>query len=251
MALLDIPTLFICFNRIDYVKETFPIILENTSIVYISSEGFNNITEEVAVKAVRDYLIEITSKYPKTRFEWFIRDKNYGCEQNIIDSIKWISSKEKEFIVIEEDVKPTKEFYEFIESNKHQVDIDNFCCISRVLYQCSGDKESFQFNPHGWYTKSDLFWNVFNDWEKYSKPEYLEKIIKYIYKPTKDTYLGLKNMLLSNPFYWDEFYKYSIYFNKTKILYCPDNIGCIHIGKISSNQHGFIWLEDGTFKRII
>lgn len=246
--MINTPILFVVFNRLDYVKKSIQPILENCNNIFICSEGYNNEEEKTSVEAVRDYLFDLASKYPFHSFKWFIRDKNYGCEQNILDSFKWISSLEEEFIVVEEDVLTTEHFYRFIENNKSKVSNEEYCCISKVLYNCF-DGMNFHFNPHGWYVKSKLFWEVFSDWEKYTKQEYLEKIIKDIHKPSKDTYIGLKNTLIKKPFYWDEFYKYSIYFKNKKILYFPSEY-TNHIGRISSNQHGFIWLEDGSFQRI-
>jgi len=240
----NIPILYVCFSRLEYVEVTLPLLLSLNTKIYISSEGYNTSEEQVGVNKVRSYIKNLSSE----NIILWERDINYGCEQNIIDSIRWITSIEEEFIMIEEDVKITNEFYQFILENRSNIDFDKYCCISRRLYGCY--EGNYQFNPHGWYSKSSLFWSVFNDWIKYTKHEYIDKIVREIHKPSSGAFKAVKHTFINRPFYWDEFYKYSIYFNKAKILYCPDNIGCIHIGKISSNQHGFIWLEDGTFKRI-
>ncbi len=244
MCKLNVPILFICFCRLDYVEKTLPLLL-NKDKVYICSDGYNNELEKRGVTEVREYINSLKSD----NIIIWERDKNYGCEQNIIDSFNWITSLEKEFIVCEEDVVLKPEFFDFIEANKDRIGLDKeYQFISRCLYNSTEKDGNYFFNSHGWYTKTECFNYYFKDILKYSKQEFLETICKYIYKPSKDSYKAVMSTLLQRQFYWDEALKYSIFFNKGNILYSPNDYST-HIGKISSNQHGFIWLEDGTFVR--
>lgn len=247
-----IPILYICYNRIDYVKQTLPLLL-NKGKVYICSEGYNNDSNELVKRGVidvRSYLHQLNIESDQKFIIWE-RDKNYGLEQNVLDSFKWICSLEEEFIVCEEDIILNDNFFDFINNNKNKIGLNkNHQFISRCLYNHIKEQGNYFFNAHGWYTKSECLLHFLNKIENYSKLEFLDIICKYIYKPSKDSYKAVMGTLLKRNFFWDEALKYSIFFNKGSILYAPDN-STNHIGKISSNQHGFIWLEDGTYKRII
>jgi len=244
---MNTPVLYICYKRVDYVEKTLPLLL-NKGKVYICSDGYNNELEKRGVNEVRSYLHQLDLEGDHNFTVWE-RDKNYGCEQNILDAISWISSLEEDFIVCEEDVILTDNFFQFVGDNKNKIGLDKeHQFISRCLYNSTEQEGNYFFNPHGWYTTAECFNYYFKNLFMYTKQEFLEIICKHIYKPSKDSYKAVMGTLMRRPFYWDESLKYSIYFNKGSILYSPDNYST-HIGKISSNQHGFIWLEDGTFKR--
>lgn len=234
---LNVPILFICYKRFDYVKETLSKILEfKPNKLYISIDGSrdnNDIQDVIEVKKTIEELLG-DNLFDRSNVYYKIEEENLGCEINIINSINWVFNKEEEVIIIEEDVLVTDEFIDFIIKEKDNVIKGEYVCISKILYDSLG-LDSFQFNAHGWYITKLNWVNTFSI-QNIKKDNFMfEKIIKLIYKPSPDAYKALKYTLEQRHFHWDENFKHNIFLKNKKILYVPDN-STKHIGLISTNK---------------
>ena len=109
--------LFVTFNRLDYVKETFEQIRKaKPPRFYIASDGPREHVEgeKEKIQEVRDYILSNIDWDcdVKTRF----LDKNSGgSAYNIPASINWMFECEKDGIIIEEDCVPNQSFFKFCE----------------------------------------------------------------------------------------------------------------------------------------
>ncbi len=125
---LDVPVLFLVFNRLDTTKEVFEAIRKaKPPKIYIASDGarIEREGEDKKVLAVRDYVLN-NIDWPcevKTLF----RDKNLGCKYAVSSAISWFFENEEMGIILEDDCLPSMSFFWFCEKlllkykNEHKV----------------------------------------------------------------------------------------------------------------------------------
>ena len=109
--------LFVTFNRLDYVKETFEQIrIAKPPRFYIASDGPREGVEGEAqkVQEVRDYILSNIDWdcEVKTRF----LDKNSGgCAYGVSGAVTWFFENEKDGIILEDDCVPSQSFFPYCE----------------------------------------------------------------------------------------------------------------------------------------
>ena len=110
------PVLYIVFNRLDTVRQTFPRIAAcRPENLYVAADGprADREGEAESCAAVRDY---ITS-----RVDWpcsvhtLFRDENLGCKQAVSGAVKWFFSDVDSGIVLEDDILPEPSFFPYCE----------------------------------------------------------------------------------------------------------------------------------------
>lgn len=107
------PILYLCFNRLEEVKQTFPILQQiRPERLYIAADGPRDIPGEAqACQEVRQFVLsEIT--WPcevKTLF----RDNNVGCKHGVASAITWFFSYETQGIILEDDCVPDLTFFPY------------------------------------------------------------------------------------------------------------------------------------------
>lgn len=116
MGQLKTPIAFIIFNRLDTTIEVFTEIRKvQPERLYLISDGARN-DKEGEVKRVDE-----VRKYVETHVDWpcCIR-KNYasgnmGCRDRVASGINWVLEQEEMVIILEDDCKPTEDFFPYAE----------------------------------------------------------------------------------------------------------------------------------------
>lgn len=113
---VETAVLYIIFNRIDTVKQTFEAIKKaKPPRLYIAADGARKeIAGEVErVKQVRNYVI--------TNIDWncdvkiLFRESNLGCKIAVSSAITWFFENEEMGIILEDDCLPSQSFFWFCE----------------------------------------------------------------------------------------------------------------------------------------
>ena len=112
--ILKKPILFCIFNRLDVTKQSFECIRKiKPQKLYIACDGPRNFKEgeEEKVKEVIEYV--------EKKIDWYCQvHKNYsevnlGCRERISSAISWALEHEDDIIIIEDDILPNEDFFEF------------------------------------------------------------------------------------------------------------------------------------------
>jgi len=113
---LNTPVLYLIFNRLDTVKQTFEAIRQaKPPRLYIGADGprENKPGEEKKVKEVREYVL--------SKIDWdcevktLFRDKNLGCGLAPSQAISWFFENEEMGIILEDDILASQSFFWFCE----------------------------------------------------------------------------------------------------------------------------------------
>lgn len=114
--LLKTAVLFLIFNREDTTKLVFEQIkIAQPTRLYIASDGprINKEGENQIVKKIRDLVI--------SQIDWnceiktLFRKENLGCGKAVSSAVSWFFSHEEEGIILEDDVVPHSDFFEYCE----------------------------------------------------------------------------------------------------------------------------------------
>jgi hypothetical protein len=109
------PIAIFVYKRLDYLKILINSLKRNAlsknSEVFIFSDGWKSAYDKQEVLNVRKYITKI-SGFKKV----FIipRPENFGLSKNIIDGINFVLKNNKKIIILEEDLKLSKHFLNFI-----------------------------------------------------------------------------------------------------------------------------------------
>ena len=106
------PILYCCYNRLDLIKKSIKE-LQNIECkkIYIAIDGpKKNIDDEKKNVEIVQYIKSIKFISQVTILE---RDKNLGCKIAISDAINWFFQNEELGIILEEDLIPSKSFFQF------------------------------------------------------------------------------------------------------------------------------------------
>jgi hypothetical protein len=111
--LLDVPVLFLVFNRPDSTKAVFDAIRNaRPARLYVAADGpRSNRTED---KALIEEVREIA-----TRVDWpcevktLFREENLGCREAVGQAISWFFDHEEQGIILEDDCLPSASFFWF------------------------------------------------------------------------------------------------------------------------------------------
>ena len=113
---INIPVLFLVFNRIDTAKQVFNVIKKaKPPRLYIGSDGPREQKEGEAekVKAVREYVL--SSIDWDCEVKTLFREKNLGCKYAVSSAITWFFEHEDMGIILEDDCLPSLSFFKFCE----------------------------------------------------------------------------------------------------------------------------------------
>jgi len=111
------PILYIVFNRLDTVKQTFPKIREvQPQQLFIAADGprKDRLGEEKKCKAVREWVL--------SQIDWdckvhtLFRDENLGCGKAVSKAITWFFDNVEQGIILEDDCLPSKSFFRYCET---------------------------------------------------------------------------------------------------------------------------------------
>ena len=102
---MQTPVLFIIYNRIETARQVFEKIKNvKPKYLYVSADGPKDDEDKEKTDNVRNLIKEIDWDCElKTNF----KEKNIGCGEHIIRSIKWLFENEEQGIILEDDCKFT------------------------------------------------------------------------------------------------------------------------------------------------
>ena len=223
---MEIPILYIAYKRIDYIKQSFPSILDMnpTNLLVCIDQGVTDQEKEM-VSEVENYI----GSYGIDPINIIKQCKNQGCERHIINSIKKAFELWDEAIIIEDDIVITTGFIDFIHDNKNKVTPDGYGLIGR-------NEDNIQWFSWGWYiTKENwekyfYYRNIYYDFNEFQKYFHMSDDIKPIIKSQFGDY---------NSFTWDAQIRTNIYAFGGKEILFYDQSFTKNIGKTSSNQLRF------------
>ena len=106
------PILYCCYNRLDLIKKSIKEIQNiECKKIYIAIDGpKKNIEDEKKNVEIVKYIKSIKFISQVTILQ---RDKNLGCKIAISDAINWFFQNEELGIILEEDLIPSKSFFQF------------------------------------------------------------------------------------------------------------------------------------------
>lgn len=122
---LEMPVLFMVFNRLDTTQQVFEQIkLARPPRLYVAADGarVNREGELGKTQIVREYILN--------NIDWdcevktLFREKNLGCKMAVSSAITWFFEHEPQGIILEDDCKPCQSFFWFCEAmlNKYKDD---------------------------------------------------------------------------------------------------------------------------------
>lgn len=165
--MLDIPVLFIIYNRLREARKVFQAISESKPAkLYIAADGPVKDDEEDAERCnkVRGLVSSIDWKCEV--YEDF-SDHNLGFKNRIITALDWIFSREEEAIILEDDCLPNTDFFQYCSALLEEYKEDERIMLisgNNPLGKWKDDKLSYFFSYQGeiwgWAT-----WK--RAWEKY------------------------------------------------------------------------------------
>lgn len=190
---LNVPILYLIFNRLDSVKKTFPEIAKQKPLkIFIACDGPRNPEEKKKTDAVRTYVLDNINWNcdVKTLF----RDNNLGCRKSVSGAIDWFFENVEEGIILEDDCFPDESFFGFcgkmLEKYRNN---KNIMSVSGYNYLEDLDvDESYYFSRYfecwGWATwkrawkKCDINMNDYKSDKKLGRlkevmPSFLERVI--------------------------------------------------------------------------
>ena len=159
---MNTPILFLVFNRPDTTQKVFESIRQaRPPKLYVVADGprSNRINEASICDQVRLIATDV---------DWDCEDKtlfiseNLGCKLSVSQGISWFFQNEEEGIVIEDDVLPSQDFYDFCEFSLHKYknkpDIAMICGFNPVQQKDVSDAYYFSRIPFlwGWATAGSL-----------------------------------------------------------------------------------------------
>lgn len=169
------PIVLFVYNRLDLTIKTVEALkkneLSNKSELFIFSDGSKNKEDEKKVKAVREYLKQITG-FKKVKI--FESKKNKGLANSIISGVTKIINKYGKVIVLEDDIVVSKYFLNymndalnFYQNEKKVFSISGYNRSEYLMSFPKDYKKDIYFNPRtsswGWGTWKDR-WNSV-DWK--------------------------------------------------------------------------------------
>ena len=176
---MDTAVGFFIFNRLDTTKEVFEQIrIAKPSRLYLISDGPRKTREGEAetVAEVRGYV--------ESHIDWDCKvtknyaDSNMGCKKRMASGITWLLQNEEQAIILEDDCKPTQDFFRFMEEmlDKYKDDERVMMVSGYMLLKHVHIKDSYTFSEFatiwGWATWRRA-WDHYDirisDWEQVKK----------------------------------------------------------------------------------
>ncbi|QQS47665.1 MAG: nucleotide-diphospho-sugar transferase [Acidobacteriota bacterium] len=153
---LNVPVLFMIFNRLDTAQAVFSQIQKvKPRQLFIAADGprEHHTGEAVLCQSVQNYILN--------SIDWdcdvhsLIRQSNLGCGRAVSEAINWFFSLVDEGIILEDDTLPSNSFFEYCEYilSKYRTHTDVMHVSgSNPVYPFININESYYFSriPHSW-----------------------------------------------------------------------------------------------------
>jgi len=201
---LTTPVLYLVFNRLDVVKETFLEIQKAKPFqLFVACDGPRNSSGKKKTDAVKKYILDNINW--KCEVKTLFRKKNLGCKYAVSGAIDWFFENVEQGIIIEDDCLPNQSFFRFCQEMLEKYkDNDKIASITgQNMVHNTNIRDSFTFSKYsfiwGWATWRDS-WKDYNvDIENFEKiKEELRGTLSFIEilrlkKVVKDLLLGKTN----------------------------------------------------------
>jgi hypothetical protein len=148
------PCLIIAFSRTDGMSRLLASLTPSEiSEIYLAVDGPTSSEVENMQVDIRRIVIEFTAIHNIPLKIWQ-RDVNLGVAKGIISGIDWFFSNVDFGIILEDDLEVGKDFFRFVNINRHLFEsIENLLLISGNQFY-SGEKNEFSLN----WTNYPLIW---------------------------------------------------------------------------------------------
>jgi len=150
---LTTPVLYLVFNRLDTIKQTFPEIKKaKPKQLFIAADGPRTKEEEKKTDSVREYVIS-NIDWP-CKVKKLFRRKNLGCKYAVSGAIDWFFNNVTEGIILEDDCLPDQSFFRFCQEMLEKYKDDE-----RIMHISGTNVERESSIPESYF-----FSNTFNVW---------------------------------------------------------------------------------------
>ena len=105
--------LIIGFNRPDLLKDLFNLIPDDGRNIYVAIDGPRNEEEAQIVKESITVVQESVNRFTKNSISTKFSECNQGCKYGVFNAINWAFSLEESLIILEDDVRPSNQFFEY------------------------------------------------------------------------------------------------------------------------------------------
>jgi hypothetical protein len=243
---LQTPILYIVFNRLNAVKQSFSAIQKaKPSKLYVAADGPRKTKqgEREKCREVREYIKSNITWHCDVYYKF--EESNLGCGKGVSSAISWFFEHEEQGIILEDDVVPNQSFFHFCTKllELHKNDEKVMAITGRNVAGSWNTKseDSYFFtstlNVWGWATWRRA-WKKFDydmsDWKELRKnPKFLEKYPKPFKKKVISAY---DNMVAKHLDTWDYQWDYAI--RKNDGLTAVPNVNLVsNIGFDSDATH--------------
>lgn len=251
---LNVPILYCAYNRYSETKKSLNILKSiKAKKIYVCLDGpKDNIKDIAKCKKVKK-LLKNTKFSCKTIFKF--RSKNLGCKYSISKALDWFFKKEKSGIILEDDILPSKSFFQFCEYglNKYYTS-KKIGMICGTNYLGSNLKSnSYFYSKHfliwGWATWRHV-WNKYDvEMKKWKLPKVKRKIRKLHDKKEYEFLESRFNQLfLDYKDTWDIQWHFNC-INQNLLSIMPKSNLVSNIGKVGTHSREYyktLYLKTGS-----
>lgn len=104
------------FNRPDLLRGALESLPEDNRTVYIAIDGPRNNVEEEIVEQCREVANWFQDKAIDRKVFTKFSKENQGCKYGVFSAINWAFECEEKLIILEDDIRPIKQFYDFCDA---------------------------------------------------------------------------------------------------------------------------------------
>lgn len=220
------PILLICFKRYEKTLEIFNIIKSiKPKKLYVSVDGFRNEIEKAEVDKVVSIFDDIDWECD---FKMNRSEVNQGCKYGVYNGISWFFRNEEYGIIIEDDILPFKQFFQYCEELLEKYKDDKrVACISGWSYFYEREPNNYPYTYYFSHIQSSWGWATWKDrWEiidlemSNTKFEDIENNLKNdgLPQPIIQYYKWIYNTKLSFESTWDYQFMFSVLMKNN--MYC-------------------------------
>ena len=168
---LTIPILYLVFNRLDTVKQTFLVIQKaKPKKLFLAADGPRNSEEKKKTDIVREYILNNISW--DCEVKTLFRKKNLGCEHACKSAITWFFKNVEMGIILEDDCLVDPSFFRFcqelLEKYRHN---NNVFSINALSEGATGKEYSYDFSKiirlWGWASWRRAWNSIYQKEEEY------------------------------------------------------------------------------------
>lgn len=210
--MFNTPILYIIFNRLDTVQQTFPIIKkQKPKFLFIAADGArkDKIGEAEKCQQVREWVL--------SQIDWdcelntLFRNENLGCGKGPAEAISWFFENVEQGIILEDDCLPSDSFFKFceelLEYYKNDERIWQISGTNRLRESPFEDFDYFYTNypsEWGWATWKRC-WNQYDFYIKLWEKEYIKESIKDLFFDYSTNISQILDTTINNPnvSWWD------------------------------------------------